>query len=136
MYQLSKNMTELGTLIEEVRVLLGWPTNRKLVKLVDKYPSEELWRYALGKLSEADHPNEKYLLACLETASKIDVSAARRGKKDPAMWPIWFCYKCGYAVEYCRITANWDICPNCLRKGVESKLRYIDRSVPGWSRGS
>lgn len=134
MYQSIKNMTELATTIEEIRDLLGWPTNRKLVKLVDKYPSEEAWRYALGKLRDADHPNEKYLLACLETATKTGV--LRGGRKRLTMeTPILYCYTCGYAIEYCRLTASWDTCPNCLRKGQKSKLTYIDRSVPGWSRG-
>lgn len=136
MYQ-SKNITELGTLIEEIRLLLGWPTNRKLVKLVDKYPSEQPWQYALARLRGADHPNEKYLVACLETATRADVSTARRGRKTITMTsPIWFCYHCGYAIEYCQRTASWSICPLCLRKdGVERRLTYIDRSVPDWGRG-
>ena len=135
MYQ-SKNMTELGILIEQTRLLLGWPTNRKLVKLVDKYPSDQAWEYALARLKEADHPNEKYLIACLETAVRGDISG-HRGKKVILTSPIWFCYHCGYALEYCRCTAGWSICPYCLRRdGVERRLTYIDRSVPDWSRGS
>lgn len=133
MYQ-SKNVTELATIIEETRVLLGWPTNRKLVKLLDKYPNDELWRYALSKLREADHPNEKYLIACLETASKTNLLTPQ-GEQRVATCPIWFCYRCGYAIEYCRLTVSWRQCPICLRRGVESKLAYIDRSEPGWGRG-
>ena len=127
--------SELGRLIEKVRVLLGWPTAQKLVKLANKYPSEDLWRYALARLEEANHPNEKYLIACLETALTQQVPRHGRQRLITMTSPIWFCYSCGYAVEYCRLTASWELCPLCMREGKESKLTYIDRSVPGWSRG-
>lgn len=130
-----KNISELGSLIEEVRLLLGWPTNRKLVRLVDKYPSEQVWEYALARLKKADHPNEKYLVACLETALTQETPRHGRQRLITMTSPIWFCYTCGYAIEYCRLTANWELCPLCLRRGKESKLIYIDRSVPDWGRG-
>lgn len=62
-------MTELADIIEEIRRLLGWPTNRKLVSLAEKYPSRRAWKYALDKLRGAEYPNQKYLVACLETAT-------------------------------------------------------------------
>lgn len=124
-------MAELRGLIEEARGLLGWPTTQKLAKLANEYPSERVWNYAITRLKRADHPNEKYLIACLDTALKD--KAARSGGVNITT-PVWFCYRCGYAVEYCSVTAGWRQCPLCSRKGIEAKLIYIDRSKPDWGR--
>lgn len=47
---------------------------------------------------------------------------------DPEQgWEIFFCQKCGYAVEKCKLTKNFDYCPLCERRGQQTKL--VDRFV-------
>lgn len=36
--------------------------------------------------------------------------------------PSLFCKTCGYAVADCVVTQDWEGCPLCKRKGVQSKL--------------
>jgi len=64
--------------IERARKLLGWPTQRKLLELAEKYPEPAGWQYAVAMLAEADHPNEAYLVACLETAAQLRAARERR----------------------------------------------------------
>lgn len=65
-------------LIEQTRTLLGWPTTQKLIKLANRFPDEEAWRYAVERLEEAKYPSEPYLISCLETAS-ARLERQRRG---------------------------------------------------------
>lgn len=61
-------------LIERARELLKWPTSFKLIKLANKFPSDDAWRYAVGKLEEAEYASEPYLISCLKTATKEETS--------------------------------------------------------------
>jgi hypothetical protein len=65
-------------LLEKARVLLGWPTLRKVVALAKRFPEEEWWEYAVAKLEEANTPNEAYLIRCLETARDRGKVAIRK----------------------------------------------------------
>lgn len=47
---------------------------------------------------------------------------------DPvAGWEVLWCPECGYALEKCRLTRNFVLCPICARKGKRVKLeeRYV-----------
>ena len=39
--------------IEKARVLLGWPTNRKVLQLTNRFPEERWWERALAALEKA-----------------------------------------------------------------------------------
>lgn len=58
----------MEALLERARVLLDWPTQRKILQLAQRFPEEEWWQYAVGMLEKAKRPNEAYLVSCLETA--------------------------------------------------------------------
>jgi len=46
-----------------------------------------------------------------------------RGHLDPIHgWYILYCPKCGYAVENCRRTGEFVICPVCKRQEIKTKL--------------
>lgn len=77
-------------LIERARQLLGWPTPQKLVRLAHRFPDEEVWRSALNRLQKADHPNETYLVKCLETA-KGELEHRQRSGSRPERLNLRIC---------------------------------------------
>ena len=57
----------MDQILHQARIILKWPTSRKLVELTECFPDQEAWERAVASLRRADHPNETYLIACLET---------------------------------------------------------------------
>ena len=99
-------------LIERARVLLGWPTTRKIVELAQRFPEEAWWRYAVESLERAERPNEAYLISCLRTAQ---AEGRRKAAAELGPYPAGFGEReCPwYRGVYCprsRECKGWEYC--------------------------
>lgn len=80
----------MDQILHQTRILLNWPTSRKLVELTECFPNQEAWERAVESLRSADHPNEAYLIACLKTETgKLNERRKRESYREDHNCPYF-----------------------------------------------
>ena len=110
--------------LQAVANLLGYKTTNPLEPLIEAFPEQEAWEYALERLPQANHPNLKYLAKCLRSYAEDtgllpfrkgeDEQRAPRGKGDKDHFTVK-CPHCSREHVYAAYQGPCSliVCPYC-----------------------